>query len=118
MFANFQRLAKRDLPTNNNAKFKILEPIKPCVTRWNSFCMAFERAVELQYAFNLYISFYVDQQHLADAYARAKDNKKPHAATWMRSDGLTATDWAVITEYIEVLKPLKDATKRGLAGIV
>jgi hypothetical protein len=30
----------------------------------------------------------------------------------MRSDGLTATDWAVVTEYIDVLKPLKSATKR------
>jgi hypothetical protein len=30
----------------------------------------------------------------------------------MRSDGLTAADWAVITEYIDVLGPLKTATKR------
>jgi hypothetical protein len=30
----------------------------------------------------------------------------------MRSDGLRAADWAVITKYIEVLKPLKEATKR------
>jgi hypothetical protein len=30
----------------------------------------------------------------------------------MRSDGLTAADWAVVTEYIDVLKPLKSATKR------
>ena len=30
----------------------------------------------------------------------------------MRSDGLTAADWAVITKYIDVLKPLKSATKR------
>jgi hypothetical protein len=30
----------------------------------------------------------------------------------MRSGGLKAADWAVITEYIEVLKPLKEATKR------
>ena len=30
----------------------------------------------------------------------------------MRSDGLTAAKWAVITEYIDVLKPLKLATKR------
>jgi hypothetical protein len=30
----------------------------------------------------------------------------------MPSDGLTAADWAVITEYMEVLKPLKLATKR------
>jgi hypothetical protein len=30
----------------------------------------------------------------------------------MRSDGLTAADWAVVTEYLDVLKPLKSATKR------
>ena len=38
----------------------------------------------------------------------------------MRSGGLTAADWAVITEYIEVLEPLKSATDRlqgrGKAG--
>lgn len=38
----------------------------------------------------------------------------------MRSDGLTAADWAVIAEYTEVLKPLKQATKqlegRGKSG--
>ncbi|KAK1912841.1 hypothetical protein P3342_004777 [Pyrenophora teres f. teres] len=30
----------------------------------------------------------------------------------MRSDGLTAADWAVVTDYIEVLRPLKECTKR------
>lgn len=30
----------------------------------------------------------------------------------MQSDGLSAHDWAVIIEYIEVLRPLKLATKR------
>jgi hypothetical protein len=30
----------------------------------------------------------------------------------MRSTGLSAADWSVITEYLEVLKPLKLATKR------
>ena len=30
----------------------------------------------------------------------------------MRSTGLTATDWAVITEYIDLLRPLKAATER------
>ena len=31
---------------------------------------------------------------------------------WMRSSGLSANDWQVITEYMEVLLPLKEATKR------
>jgi hypothetical protein len=30
----------------------------------------------------------------------------------MRSDGLTGADWAVVTEYMDILKPLETATKR------
>jgi hypothetical protein len=30
----------------------------------------------------------------------------------MRSSGLTAADWQVVNEYISVLQPLKEATKR------
>jgi hypothetical protein len=37
-FASFQRLESRDLPVD---KQRILEPVKPVVTRWNSFCSAF-----------------------------------------------------------------------------
>jgi hypothetical protein len=49
---------------------------------------------------------------IADAYTRSRNNKLPKAPTWMRSNGLTADDWAVITQYISVLEPLKEATKR------
>jgi hypothetical protein len=42
----------------------------------------------------------------------SKGNKLPDVAPWMRSTGLSAADWSVITEYLEVLKPLKLATKR------
>jgi hypothetical protein len=47
-----------------------------------------------------------------DAYARAHNNKLPNAPAWMRSDGLGAADWAVVTEYMDVLRPLKECTKR------
>lgn len=30
----------------------------------------------------------------------------------MRSDGLTVGDWQVVTEYMNVLRPLKKCTKR------
>ena len=30
----------------------------------------------------------------------------------MRSDGLRAADWQVVTEYMDVLSPLKECTKR------
>ncbi|KAI1507330.1 hypothetical protein Ptr86124_013718 [Pyrenophora tritici-repentis] len=47
-----------------------------------------------------------------DAYARSRNNKLPAAPDWMRSDGINAHDWQVIAEYIDVLRPLKQATKR------
>ena len=91
---------------------KILEPIKPVVTRWNSYYDALVRAVHLSETFNLYANHHIEQIARDDAYARSKGNKLPDAPSWMRSNGLSAADWAVITEYIEVLKPLKEATKR------
>jgi hypothetical protein len=108
-FASFQRIANRELPAS---KQEILEPVKPVITRWNSFCSAFERAVRLQPAFNSYTNYHVEQQRGLDSHARGRGNKTPDAPAWMRSGGLNAADWAVITEYIAVLQPLKFATKR------
>lgn len=48
------------------------------------------------------------------------NNKNPTAPIWIRPDGLTASDWQVITKYIAVLRPLKEAILRlegrGKAG--
>jgi hypothetical protein len=95
-----------------DSKARILEPVKPVITRWNSFCSAFERAVQLQSTFNYYIGYQIDEQRRRDEHARAHNNKLIAVPAWMRTDGLTAADWAVITEYIDVLKPLKMATTR------
>jgi len=63
----------------------MLELVKPVVTRWNSYYSAFERATKLQAAYNL--------------YAEHHYNKPPEAPDWMRLNGLTAADWAIIVEY-------------------
>jgi hypothetical protein len=110
LFNNFQRIANAELPTE--ARSKILEPVKPVVTRWNSFCSAFERAVKLQPAINAYATHHIRRIRDEDTFAASRRNKLPDAQPWMRSDGLSAADWAVVTEYIEVLRPLKLATKR------
>jgi hypothetical protein len=91
---------------------KILEPVKPVVTRWNSFYSCFERAVKLQSAFNAYANYHIADIKQRDERAVRLGNKHTAAPPWMRSGGLTAADWAVITEYIHVLAPLKPATKR------
>lgn len=109
LFENFQRLANRELPINEQ---KILAPVKPVVTRWNSYCSAFERAVQLQPAINAYAGHHIRHTRDEDTYAISKGSKLPDVAPWMRSTGLSAADWSVITEYLDVLKPLKLATKR------
>ncbi|PZD23253.1 Dimer-Tnp-hAT domain containing protein [Pyrenophora tritici-repentis] len=91
---------------------KIKEPVKLVVTRWNSYVSCFERAVELQLAVNGYANYHIQKIETEDAYARSRNNKLPAAPDWMRSDGINAHDWQVIAEYIDVLRPLKQATKR------
>jgi hypothetical protein len=68
--------------------------------------------VKLQSAVNAYANHYIQRVRDEDTYAESRGNKLPKAPRWMRSDGLTAADWAVVTEYLDVLKPLKSATKR------
>jgi hypothetical protein len=113
LFADFQRLAYRELPADAPAEDrKVLEPVKPVVTRWNSYYSCFERAVKLQSAVNTYANHHIKRVRDETTYAETRGNKLPDAQPWMRSDGLTAADWAVVTEYMDVLKPLKAATKR------
>jgi hypothetical protein len=82
---------------------------EPVVTRWNSFCSAFERAVKLQPAINAYATHQI--RRIRDE-AEIRRNKLHDAQPWMRSNGLSVADWPAVTEYIEVLRPLKLATKR------
>jgi len=97
-----------------------LEPVKPVVTRWNSYHDALERAVKLKDAIDKYANDHIERQDREDTYAAGKGNKRPEAPAWMRSGGLGANDWAVITEYIAILRPLKEACQsleaRGRSG--
>ncbi|KAF3031145.1 hypothetical protein E8E12_000964 [Didymella heteroderae] len=90
------------------------------VTRWNSYYNCFKRGVELKYAIDSYASFHIQETEHAAEIAAENNNKPLTLPSWMLSGGLTAADWAVITEYIEVLEPLKSATDRlqgrGKAG--
>jgi hypothetical protein len=113
LFKKFQRIAYRELPTNApEYARKILEPVKPVFTRWNSYFLCFERAVKLQLAVNAYANSHIERVRDKTTYAISKGNQLPDSQPWMRSNGLTADDWQVITEYIDVLGPLRDCTKR------
>lgn len=93
LFANFQRLAYRELPVDAPAdKRKILKPVKPVVTRWNFYYFCFERAVQLQSAINAYANHYIKRVRDKDTYAETRRNKLPDAPRWIRSSGLTTHD--------------------------
>jgi hypothetical protein len=109
LFDDCQRRVNTKAP---DQKQEILEPVKPVITRWNSFYNTFVRAARLHNAVDEYAQSHIERTMIADAYARSRNNKLPKAPAWMRSNGLTADDWAVITQYISVLEPLKEATKR------
>lgn len=111
LFEKFQRLAHEELPVNApEDTHKILEPIKPVVTRWNSLYNCFTRAVKLQSTINAYANHHIDRIHNETTYAISKGNQLPDCPPWMRSNGLTADNWQVVTEYMDVLSPLKECT--------
>jgi hypothetical protein len=97
LFRSFQHAANAELPAGQ--RLKVLEPVKPVVTRWNSYYAAFRRATQLQPAYNAYAEHHINQTTLNDRRAAQQGSRQPDAPSWMRSTGLTAADWAVITEY-------------------
>ncbi|KAI1663169.1 Dimer-Tnp-hAT dimerization containing protein [Pyrenophora tritici-repentis] len=110
LFREFQRAANAELPAEG--RLKVLEPVKPVVTRWNSYYAAFQRATQLQAAYNSYAEHHISRVALDNRRAIQHNSKRPDAPSWMRSTGLTAADWAVIAEYQDCLQPLKLATER------
>jgi hypothetical protein len=68
LFADFQR---RDNETPGQA---LLEPVKPVVTRWNSFYDTLTRAVQLPHAVNAYAQFHIERTKADGVYARSRNN--------------------------------------------
>ncbi|KAL7780631.1 hypothetical protein CFE70_010656 [Pyrenophora teres f. teres 0-1] len=92
LFRSFQRRANADLPVEE--RLKVLEPVKPVVTRWNSYYAAFKRATKLSAAYNLYAEHHINRIILKDAHANKQNNKRPDALSWIRSTRLRAANWA------------------------
>ncbi|KAL2390896.1 hypothetical protein RJ035_000774, partial [Blastomyces gilchristii] len=67
---------------------------------------------------------HINRVTIEDSNSIRSNNKLPDAPSWMRSDGLTAADWAVITEYQEtqshskeLLNALKAAAKTAKTAL-
>jgi hypothetical protein len=75
-FKDAQR-ASNSFPHANTDKY--LEPVKPVVTRWNSYFNAFERAVTLKDAIDKFAADHIDRQYGDDARARGRNKQLPDA---------------------------------------
>jgi hypothetical protein len=74
LFASFQKAAADEIPSES--RHKVLEPIKPVVTRWHLFYCSFERAVLLQGAINAYANYHIKMTTTADALALGQNNRQ------------------------------------------
>ncbi|KAI0569022.1 hypothetical protein Alg215_11878, partial [Pyrenophora tritici-repentis] len=97
---------------------------KPVKTRWNSYFNTFVRAAELHGPIDSYIEYKLEEQSAATAALRRQRNREQPPASqprlYIREGGLSGKDWAIITEYIQLLEPFAEATRllegRGLYG--
>lgn len=91
---------------------KDLRPLSLLLHAGNYTIHTLSELFKLQAAVNAYANCHIRRVQQEDTYAHSRGNKLLDAQPWMRSDGFTAADWAVITRYLEVLKPLKAIIKR------
>jgi hypothetical protein len=73
LFREFQHAVNAELPAGE--RLRVLEPVKPVVTRWNSYYAAFRRATQLQAAYNSYAEHHISRVALNDRRAAQLNNK-------------------------------------------
>ena len=102
--------------------YKHKEVVRPVKTRWNSFLAAFERAIELRQPLDDYMAVKIQESvtNAVPSRQRYRSTPRTNVRLFIAEGGLTSKDWATITEYVELLKPFKEATTwmegRGKAG--
>ena len=107
----FKALQRKHIaPVDNNGNKMVYSLIKDVETRWNSFYYSAERACKLRTAIDELLlderSEY-DRNCARSQQSNTTEQQKPP----ILDDMLTTNDWDVITRYVHILKPLKDATK-------
>jgi hypothetical protein len=83
------------------------------VTRWNSWYDAAVRAIELRDTINEFTNGeLVDYKQRLARYERWSSQKDAPKAPSILYDKLHPDDWHVITTYVAILKPCKQATMK------
>ena len=109
-FTNYRKVLIA--PIRPDDKKEMYQLITDVTTRWNSFYDSANRAVYLQPAIEAILDdelgAYDKQVRQAGLNSQRQQPKRPA----ILDDVLSAVDWSVISQYLEILKPLKTATKQ------
>jgi hypothetical protein len=101
---------------------QILQLVKPVRTRWNSYYQTFVRAVRLHGPIDSYVELKLEEHCRANALTKRKRSRNSandqqsksmsqQQRLYIREGGLSSKDWAMISEYINLLEPFYEATK-------
>lgn len=114
----FRKFQEMELTTLDGKK-RILQLIKDNDTRWNSTYSMIARAVELQASIDAMAQHEKQTydkylERLRKSNDQRSGNKKinPKPPPTIVDDMLTGDDWDTLNHYLEILEPLKQATKR------
>lgn len=97
-------------PLKPEGKKDIYQLIKDVETRWNSFYYSAERATYLRVAIDELLEEEHTQYERYAHHCRSAGRNITNPRPPILDDTLTNDDWTVITRYVQILKPLKDAT--------
>ena len=88
-------------------------------TRWNSIYSMCDRALQLRNPIDAYIinekskyETYLSKIEAKNRRLPANKRIKPKERPSICDDFLTSDEWAIVTQYLEVLTPFKEATQR------
>ena len=118
LLATIQRNQYRRLQASQPSESESLKPLvvyqllHDNLTRWNSWYDAAVRAVHLRAAIDEFIDSELGDYNAKVARYKGSRSlkKRPPKKPSLLVDLLNADDWSIITQYLEILKPLKDAT--------
>ncbi|GAB7322858.1 hypothetical protein MBLNU13_g05416t1 [Cladosporium sp. NU13] len=118
LFSQIQRIQRHRLEQSQTVEsaalppFTVYELVHDNLTQWNSWYDAAVRATKLRSAIDEFIDSELGDYNAAQArYAGSHSlTKRPPKKPSLLDDVLSADDWHIITKYVALLQPLKQAT--------